>query len=131
MDYRQAVLAVLDGEEEQLVRIPSGVEKRVRAGGGSRTSTPYGPQDVLAEDHIEHRREYHVKQYFHEVLHHLAEADRIYVFGPGEAKGEFVKELEKTPALGKKFVGADRTDKMTNRQVLAKTRTFYQSSGQR
>jgi len=108
-----------------VVHIPSTVEKRVRTGGGSRSATPYGPQDVLAEDHVEHRRQHQVQRYFRDVIRHLTDLDRLFVFGPGEAKGEFVKEVQENSLLGDKLVGTETADKMTDRQVVAAVRDYF------
>jgi hypothetical protein len=47
------------------------------------------------------------------------------IFGPGEAKGELKKRLE-SKGLGGRIVGVETTDKMTERQIAAKVRAYFQ-----
>jgi len=54
----------------------------------------------------------------------------FWYFGPGEAKGELEKRLKKN-ALGKRIVGVETIDKMTDRQIAAKVRQYFQKNSGR
>ncbi|MGA2222511.1 MAG: hypothetical protein ABSH21_12200 [Verrucomicrobiia bacterium] len=51
-------------------------------------------------------------------------ADSILLFGPGEAKGELKKRLERDN-LGGRIVAIQTVDKMTDRQVAAKVHEYF------
>jgi hypothetical protein len=59
------------------------------------------------------------------VISHIRDADSILIFGPGEAKGELKKRLE-SKGLGGRIVAVETTDKMTERQIAAKVRAYFQ-----
>lgn len=46
------------------------------------------------------------------------------IFGPGEAKGELQERLEECN-LGRRIVGVETVDKMTDRQIAAKVRKHF------
>jgi hypothetical protein len=46
------------------------------------------------------------------------------IFGPGEAKGELTKRLERIDLSGR-IVSVETVDKMTERQIAAKVRRYF------
>jgi hypothetical protein len=48
----------------------------------------------------------------------------MLLFGPGEAKGEFKKRLERH-RLGARVAAMESADKMSDRQVVAKVREYF------
>jgi hypothetical protein len=52
------------------------------------------------------------------------EAESIFIFGPGEAKGELVKRLQ-SENLGGRIVGVETTDKLADGQIAAKVRDHF------
>lgn len=130
IDHRKAVLVFLSDSGEELKQIESNVEKHVRATGGSRTSTAYGPQDVAAGDVQERRLMQHLNAYYHEVIKLLRDADSILLLGPGEAKIEFQKQI-KSKELRQRVVGVETADKLTDRQLIAKVREYFNATAVR
>jgi hypothetical protein len=60
----------------------------------------------------------------------IRDAESILIFGPGEAKGGLQKRIAKNN-LGARIVGIETVDKMTDRQIAAKVRQYFQeNSGQ-
>ena len=55
-------------------------------------------------------------------------AECILLLGPGEAKIELKHHLERE-GLGERIVGVDTVDKMTDRQIAAKVRQYFERSG--
>lgn len=51
-------------------------------------------------------------------------ATAIYIFGPGEAKGEFRKRVEHK-GLGDCITGVEAADNLTNNQIAAKVQDFF------
>ena len=54
----------------------------------------------------------------------IRDADSILLFGPGEAKGELKKRLEKDK-LGARIEAVETEDAMTDRQIAAKVREYF------
>jgi len=125
IDHRKAIVVTIKNEKEAVQVIESNVEPRVRFSGGSRTATPYSPQDVASEGKRDERFRHHLDAYYGEVIQAIREADSILIFGPGEAKGELKKALEESRELGRRIVGVESADKMTQRQIAAKVRDYF------
>jgi phosphate uptake regulator len=114
IDHRQAVIASISGETEDLTRIVSDLEKHVR----------YSAAEGGAEDSRDKRFEGHLHQYYDEVVASLRDARSILILGPGEAKHEIEKRLREA-GLGKAIVGVETADKMTDPQIAASARRRY------
>ena len=54
----------------------------------------------------------------------IGEAESILIFGPGEAKGELKKRLERNN-LGGRIAGVETVDKMTDRQIAARVQQHF------
>jgi len=134
LDHREAFVVSLTKEQpafsvdqEMIERIESNIESRTRLSGGSRSrSTPYGPQDISVDSKREDRFKLQRRKYFEEVLLRLSDADKILIFGPGEAKIELKKEIEKSNELAGKIKKIESADKMTIKQITAKVKTFFE-----
>ncbi len=125
IDHREAHLVFIsDSGDAEVKCLESGVEKHVRSTGGSRSSTPYGPQDVAAGDTQQRRFTEHLNTYYQAVIESLRDADSIFILGPGEAKGEFQKQI-KNKAFRQRIVGVETADKLTQRQLVAKVRKYF------
>jgi hypothetical protein len=57
----------------------------------------------------------------------IRDAESILIFGPGEAKGELKKRLERNK-LGGRIVGIETIDRMTDRQIAAKVRRYFKEN---
>ena len=114
IDHRQAVIAVVTGDTEDLTRILSGIEKHVRFSAG----------EGGAEDSRDKRFEGHLNQYYDKVIASLRDARAILILGPGEAKHEVEKRL-RDAGLGKAIVGVETADKMTDPQIAASARQRF------
>jgi stalled ribosome rescue protein Dom34 len=79
---------------------------------------------VPADDSREREYGGHLAKYYDEVIACLRPAESIMVFGPGEAKAELRKRIERNkPDL--RITRFETTDKMTERQVSQKVRRHY------
>lgn len=133
LDHREAYVVsltkdqpALNSDQEMIERIESNVEGRVRLSGGSRTrKTPYGPQEISVDSKAEDRFKLHIRQYYKQIMLRLRDADRILIFGPGEAKIELKKEIAKSKDLADRIKKIETADKMTKRQIAAKVKTFF------
>jgi hypothetical protein len=126
IDRRQAVIVCITDDGETTLRVESDMERKVRLSGGSRTGkTPYGPQQVAVDGKQEQRIKRQLGQYYQEIIRRIQDASKILIFGPGEAKAELKKQMEKSKELAIKKITVEPADKMTERQIAAKVRQFF------
>lgn len=119
-------LTIEEGDGPRIKHVKSDIEKRVRASGGSRTGkTPWGPEDIVDEKKLGRRRDHEKTTYFKEIIKHLKTADHVYIFGPGKAKKDLVKEIGHHDRRLAGKVVLETADKMTENQIVAKTRAHY------
>lgn len=118
IDHRKAVIVIVTDEGEETKQITSGMEKHVRY-----SSDP--AEDGSAEDVRDRQYDNHLNSYYDEVIKYLREAESIQIFGPGEAKGELETRLENEGLKGR-VVEIETVDKMTDRQIAAKVRQYFE-----
>lgn len=124
IDHESAFLVELSNGDETRRRMSSDVERHTRAHGGARSAHP-GGVEVSSENKADRRRSNQIKSWMREVITAVADADRIYILGPGEAKRELLREMEKRKEIGGKVVGVDSATAMTDNQIAAKVREYY------
>jgi hypothetical protein len=129
VDHREAVVVVLSKTGEQIRRILSNTESQPRRSGEPATGR-FEHQAVPSDD--SRQREYtgHLARYYDDIISHLCEAGAIVIFGPGEAKGELKKRLEKEKP-GAHVVATETTDKMTEPQIVAHVRHHFEHDAAR
>ena len=115
IDHRKAVIVIVTDEGEELKKITSNMEKHVRFTGGTAS------EDGSTEDVRDRQFGNHLNSYYDEVIAVIRGADSIQIFGPGEAKGELEKRLERE-GLKAHIFAIETVDKMTDRQISAKVR---------
>ena len=124
IDHRKAVITLVSDKGEETKVIESKVEKQPGRFNGVRSTTSYESQKVSADDRRERDFTGHLHGYYDEVIGAISDAESILIFGPGEAKGELRKRLERDN-LGGRIVAVETVDKMTNREVAAKVREHF------
>jgi stalled ribosome rescue protein Dom34 len=115
IDHRKAVIVIITEAGEEIKEITSNMEKHVRFSGGSSS------QDGSKEDVRDRQFDNHLNSYYESVIAVLKGADSIQIFGPGEAKGELAKRLERDGMKGYSL-SVETVDKMTDHQIAAKVR---------
>jgi len=116
IDHRKAVIVMITDEGEHTTQITSHMEKHVRFASGS-------SEDGSAESTRDRQFGNHLDRYYDKVIASIREAESILILGPGEAKGELERRLEKE--LGGRIVGVETVDKMTDRQIAARVRQYF------
>ncbi|WP_339385358.1 hypothetical protein [Aetokthonos hydrillicola] len=111
-------------KEEQITQIISEVEKQLRRSGDSPLKGNYESLQVPADDSRQRTFTGELNIYYDAVIASIRDAESILIFGPGEAKDELKKRLE-GKNLGGRVVGIVTVDKMTDRQIAAKTRQHF------
>lgn len=91
---------------------------------GERSTEAYESLLIPADDVTDRKFQQHLNTYFDEIIACVHEAKSLLIFGPGEAKGEFRKRLEKEKP-SKRIVLVETTDKLTDRQVAAKVHEHF------
>ncbi len=125
IDHRRAVIVSLeDGGRERVEIVESDLKRLPRPVGGSRSKTPYGPQDVMKEDGWQRKIKARLAHYYDRVLEHIGQPEALYLFGPGMAKLEF-KDHIRDPDLRGRIAAIETTDKLTDPQIAAKVRAFF------
>jgi hypothetical protein len=124
IDHKKAVVVAVTDKGEELKLVISKVEKQLRRSGDSPLKGPYEPQQVPAGDSRQRKLTGHLNTYYDAVIASIRGAESILIFGPGEAKGELKRRLERDN-LGGRIVGMETVDKMTDRQIAAKVRKHF------
>ena len=124
IDRRKAVVVFLAGEEEEMKLVRSSIQKQIRRAAGSRSSGPFESQTVPSDDRQQREFTKHLNTYYNEVISCIRDAESILIFGPGEAKGELKKHLERE-GLGGRIVGVETVDEMTDGQIAAKIKRHF------
>jgi stalled ribosome rescue protein Dom34 len=114
IDHSKAVIVFVAGKDEEIKLISSNIEKHHRQSGVS----------MPADDVRQRELTGHLNSYYDEVVSCIGDAEAILILGPGEAKGELIKRLEKDNLSGR-IVGIETSDKMTDPQIVAQVRTHF------
>jgi len=124
IDHRKAIIVTVTGKGEEMGLIISRAEKQPRRSGDSPLKGSYESQQVPAQDSLQKTLTGHLNIYYDAVIASIHDAESILIFGPGEAKGELKKRLEKQ-SLGGRIVNIETVDRMTNRQIASKVRQYF------
>jgi len=124
IDHKKAIIVAVTDKGEEIGLIVSKVEKQLQRSGDSPLKGRYESYKVPADDRRQRMFTIHLNIYYEAVIACLRDAESILLFGPGEAKGELKKRLEKKK-LGGRIVGVETVDKMSDRQIAAKVRQYF------
>lgn len=125
IDKEKAHIITLENDKENILTVFSEVENF------HITSNQFlgGSQEILADKKILEREKNQLKTYFKEIASHLMDADVIVIFGPAETGVRFRKELQENYRdLSTKIKGVEKADSMTENQVKAWVREYFQSN---
>jgi hypothetical protein len=117
IDHRKAVMVFLTDGEEEIREIVSNMEKHVRFSGDS-------SEQGSADDIRDRQFADHLDGFYDDVIAYIHDAESILILGPGEAKGELAKLLEKK-GLKQAITGVQSADKLTSPQIAAKVRQHF------
>jgi hypothetical protein len=116
IDHRKAVIVGLTGDLEEINSIISNMEKHVRFSGEAQSDT--------GEDIRDRKFTNDLNKYYDEVISFIGDAESILIIGPGEAKVELKKRIERETKIGR-VVDLETADKMTEPQIAAKVRQHF------
>jgi hypothetical protein len=124
IDHREAIIVTLTDGGEEIKHLVSNSGKHMRYSGSSHSKTPEGLKEVTAEDQRDRKFGNDLNQFYAEIIASIREADSIQIFGPGEAKGELEKRIEREGLKGH-ILAIETMDKMTDHQISAKVREHF------
>lgn len=125
IDHRKAIIVLLTDKGEEIKEVESNVEEQIRHSGGSISNTGrYDQFQLPADDSRERDLTGHLNIYYDNVISRIRPAKSIFIFGPGEAKTELKKRLEKDN-LAERIADIETIDKITDRQIAAKVKKYF------
>lgn len=125
VDHREAIIVVLTGTGEEIKHVLSTAETQLRRSGEPGHGS-FESQAVPADDSRQREYSGHLARYYDAIISHLCDSGSIFIFGPGETKGELKKRFEKHPSASR-TIALETTDKMTEPQIVAMVRHHFQS----
>jgi hypothetical protein len=126
IDHRKAIVVAITDKGEEIGLLISKAEKQLRRSGDSPLKGSYEPSQVPASNRRQRALTGHLNIYYDAVIASIGDAEAILIFGPGDAKGELQKRLKRSN-LGERIVDIETVDKMTDRQIAAKVRKYFQT----
>ena len=117
IDRHKAVIVILTMKGEVTRRIESDIDKPVRF---PNDATMNGSTEEIHHKQIENR----LNEYYQRVVANIRDAQSILIFGPGEAKDELEKQLERA-GLEEHIVDIQTDGEMTDRQISAKVNRYF------
>jgi stalled ribosome rescue protein Dom34 len=125
IDHKKAILVIQTEHGESIQQIESEIGRHVHYRGASHTKSPFSAQYQQGDDQLDNKYNEQLHKFYEKVIACLREADAVLIFGPGEAKRELEKRIAhekvKVPVLK-----IETADKMTERQIAAKVRNYFQ-----
>lgn len=126
MDKRVAKVISSANGGQLLTEINSEVHE-FRSKGGSGTKRKGGPQDVVHDSKYLEREKHQYRLYFEAIVKSLPEFDHLVIFGPAQTGQKFYDELiSNHKHLDKESIEVKTADSMTDNQIIAWVRDFYQ-----
>jgi hypothetical protein len=125
IDHKEAILVSIEGDQALVQHIESGAERHHKPSGGWKSGGTSVAQSVSNEHIDEERRKHQYHSFYQKVIELLGDSAHMALFGPGEAKIELAKEIEKSNDMHKKVRAVEACDRLTENQLIAKVKTFF------
>jgi ABC-type branched-subunit amino acid transport system substrate-binding protein len=127
IDHKRAVLLSLSETGERIQKIESGIDRHTRYRGSTHPRTPYSAQYQQGDDQLDNKFNEQLNKFYSQVIAAIRDSDAILILGPGLAKSEFSKRLAHEKVRSR-VVGIETADKMTERQLAARVRAYFEKS---
>ena len=124
IDHKKAIIVSVTDKGEVAALILSMVERHLQRSGDSPLGGRFEAHKVPQDNSRQRSFTGHLNIYYDAVIASIRNAEAILIFGPGEAKGELKKRLEKDNLHGR-IAALETVDKMTQRQIAAKVRKHF------
>jgi len=124
IDHKQAIVVALMGKGEEIGLVVSQSEKQPRRTGAAPAQGRGKPRKAIADDIRQRVLTSQLNLYYDAVISAIGAAEAILILGPGEAKGELKRRLERKK-MGKLIAAVEPADKMTRPQIAARVRAYF------
>jgi hypothetical protein len=128
IDHKKAIIVIQSEQGEDIQQIESGVGRHVPYRGAPHPRSPYSAQYQQGEDQLDNKFTEQLNKFYDKVIDQLRGAEAVLIFGPGEAKGELEKRIAHEK-VNIQILGIEPADKLTDRQIAAKVRNYFQEVG--
>lgn len=125
IDHKEAILVSLHNAQTTIERIESNAESHFRPSGGWKASGTNVAQSVSKEQTADERRKHQFHNFYQEVIEKTSKVDTLYIMGPGEAKIELSKEIEKIKGEHVRIAAVEPCDSLTENQIVAQVKSFF------
>jgi hypothetical protein len=128
IDHKKAIIVIQSEQGEDMQQIESGVGRHVPYRGAPHPRSPYSAQYQQGDDQLDNKFTEQLNRFYEKVIAQLRGAEAVVIFGPGEAKGELEKRIAHEK-VNIQILGIEPADKLTDRQIAAKVRNYFQEAG--
>lgn len=127
VDHKEAVLVSIEDGLTSVRRMESEVGTRFSPSGGWKAAGTSVAQSIVKEQTEDERRKHHLHAYYQELIKAVCAADEVFIFGPGAAKQELAKEIEKIKGVQVRIAAIETCDKLTEPQIAEKVKSFFKA----
>jgi len=127
INHTKAIIVTISGEEEEIRQVRSNIESHIRFSGGSLANPLYGTSNISGEGKQGQMLKNCITAFYDNVGLMIRNTDSLWIFGPGEAKTELIKHLERDH-FPTNILGVETMEKIADRQFAAKVRQLYLKS---
>lgn len=127
IDHREAIVVFLDTDSDRHLHVASHVVKHLSRGGDSPLKGSFEARQVPPDDRRQMALTGELDAYYDQVISAVGNLDALLILGPGEAKGEFKKRLDRHK-LRARVVEVKTANEMTDPQLAAKVREYFTGS---
>ena len=126
IDKKNAKIVTLTKEGETIETLMSEVEFFNRKGSSRPRMKSGVTQDVVHENKYLEKEKHQLKHYFKKLISIINDADALAIYGPADTPENFRKEvLEHYKLLGEKIKIVQKADSMTDNQIKALVKNFF------
>lgn len=125
IDGSKAIIVKLSGGKENITEIESDIENRIHHENEGDKGSFMGDRHINNEKKFDERKKHQIDSFLKNVIEHIKNDDEFFVFGPADIKLKLKHSIENENQLASKLKTVETADSMTNNQVVAKVKAFY------
>lgn len=125
IDGSKAIIVKLSDGKENITEIESDIENRIHHDDEGDKGSFMGDRHINNEKKFDERKKHQIDSFLKTVIEHIKNDDELYVFGPADIKLKLKHSIENETQIAPKLKTVEAADSMTNNQVVAKVKAFY------
>jgi len=125
VDRTKALIVMFVGEEASVSCIEFNISQYFRSYKAQQLLSLYDNQSLIPESRIDEQIRKRMHKYYKRIINDVEYADQVFIFGPDETRLELKKAMSKSKERLAKIVGVEKADQMSERQIIAKVKSFY------